>query len=128
MFRQPPRRTSARFRPALECLEGRCNPSNLTATVKAGVLTITADVAGSNDVIAISPAGSGIPGSFDIASAGATTINNNPINTDVEVRGVRAIVLNLRGGANTVDFTGLLMGGITFNGGAGNNTLNVLGG
>src|SRR5262245_12120444 len=116
-----PCRPANRFRPAVEVMEDRYAPANVTATLSLGVLTLTAQAGNFDDVIDIGPSSDSIPGHYGITGTG-TTINGLSTFT---AKGVRSIVFDLKGGNDTVTFGALIGGGITFNGGAGTNVLDI---
>src|SRR4029450_2302925 len=88
-----------RFRPAVEGLESRWNPANVTASVVNGVLTLSATAGAFNDVIQIS---TNAPGEIEIEGTG-TTINGSG---STAFSGIRSIDCFTKGGDDTVSFNG----------------------
>ena len=60
-------------------------------------------------------------GELDISGTG-TTINGA---SSLTVKGVRSIVISLKGGNDTVTYSAFIAGSITFNGGGGTNELEI---
>lgn len=119
--RQPvSRRIDRNFRPTVEGMEERVVPANVTASVANGVLTLDSAIGAFNDDIKIVP--SSILGRFDIVGLNGTTINGM---TTFTCKGFSSIVLNMKGGDDHVVFGATLPGSLTFNGGNGNNELEL---
>lgn len=108
------------IRPTIEVMEERSNPANVTATIANGVLTLTAATGNFDDVMKISQ--SSIEGQYDIAGTG-TTINGVTIFTTTKPW--NSVVCNLKGGNDEVTLSTSIVGGMTFNGGDGNNEFTI---
>jgi hypothetical protein len=102
-------------------LESRWTPANVTASVVNGLLTLTATAGAFDDEIKINSGSN--PGELDLVGTG-TTINGQ---ASVTLKGVRSIVCDMKGGNDLVTLSSRIAGGIAFNGGGGNNELEVQG-
>jgi len=121
---QPKRPRPARL--ALESLEGRCNPANVTATLNGSILVLTADQPKAVEAITVSPSFNGIHGAFTIADDnGATTINGQ---TQLSLGvGVTGISIDLKGGNDVINVQdGVQLSGLLrINGGDGANQITL---
>ena len=119
-------KANRRFRPALERLEDRLTPTNVSATLYGTILTIT-KVSG-NDSLTV--AQTATFGQLTVSTTAGNTVNNspNPFTTRAGV-GITRVVVNLGTGTDSLTFDGAsiaainLIGGLSVSGTGGDKTL-----